>query len=296
MRNCTRWSSGIAAISVGLLLTGCAYLPFSNPESSSEDIINLLLYDPPKPTTNPAGRTAARTRTDKHNSMGSTGSPAKEVPQITLNSVRRCLVSLGMPNEIVQAANPTNYDNREALDAEGQPVAHSPRLVVLHETVVSEQETLNLFQTPHDADGNQASYHVLVPEDGRLVRIVSDAKRAFGAGNSAFQNYTIRLNPGSPGSINNIALHLSLVSPPDGRGEAPTHSGYTVSQYRSAAAQVLFWQARYGIPLGLLTTHQAVDLSKSRTDPRSFDWSAFLSIHHQLAATCGLQAYASTRP
>jgi hypothetical protein len=127
------------------------------------------------------------------------------------------------------------------------------------------------------------------------VRIVADGYRAFGAGNSAFRSYTIRLKPDSPGSINNIALHLSFVSPGDGRGDSPTHSGYTQRQYRSAAAQTLLWQATYGIPLNQLTTHKAVDRSQTRTDPRSFDWRQFLSTHSQLAASCKLQALTAER-
>ncbi|MFN7894578.1 MAG: peptidoglycan recognition family protein [Cyanobacteriota bacterium] len=287
------WLLRITAIWMGFHLTGCAFLPFSKPDSANDEMINNLLYNTPKPPSNAADKNPVQSRSEKQISMNLRRYPAEASPPVTLVSVRRCLANLGMPNEIVQAANPTNYDIRQALDAEGRTVAHSPKMVVLHETVISEQESIQMFQTPHTDDDNQASYHVLVTEDGRLVRIVSDDKRAFGAGNSAFNNYTIRLKPDSPGSINNVALHLSLVSPPDGRGETLTHSGYTVPQYRSTAAQVLFWQASYGIPLGLLTTHKDVDLSKSRKDPRSFDWSAFLSIHQQLATTCGLQAYTS---
>ena len=287
------WLLRITAILMGFHLTGCAFLPFSKPDSASDEIINNLLQNTPKPSPNIAGKNPVQSHSEKQISKNLRRYPTEASPQITLYSVRRCLANLGMPNEIVQAADPTNYDNRQALDTEGRPVAYSPMLIVLHETVISEQESIQMFQTPHADDDNQASYHVLVTEDGRLVRIVSDDKRAFGAGNSAFNNYTIRLKPGASGSINNVALHVSLVSPPDGRGETLTHSGYTEPQYRSTAAQVLFWQARYGIPLGLLTTHKAVDLSKSRKDPRSFDWSAFLSIHQQLATTCGLQAFTS---
>ncbi|MFN9661276.1 MAG: N-acetylmuramoyl-L-alanine amidase [Cyanobacteriota bacterium] len=214
---------------------------------------------------------------------------------LTLAGAQRCLQSGGIPKETFQEAHPTNYDRREKRDAEGQLVEHVPMMIVLHETVASEEDTLNFFRTPHPDESDQASYHMLIPEDGRRVRIVSDADRAFGAGNSAFSNYTIRLKPNTPGSINNVALHLSFVSPPDGRGEAPTHSGYTERQYRSAAAQVLLWQAAYAIPLDRLTTHKSVDQSQSRTDPRSFEWKIFLSAHSQLAAACGLQAYASIR-
>ena len=212
------WLLRITAILMGFHLTGCALLPFSKPDSASDEIINNLLQNTPKPSPNIAGKNPVQSHSEKQISKNLRRYPTEASPQITLYSVRRCLANLGMPNEIVQAADPTNYDNRQALDTEGRPVAHSPMLIVLHETVISEQESIQMFQTPHADDDNQASYHVLVTEDGRLVRIVSDDKRAFGAGNSAFNNYTIRLKPGASGSINNVALHVSLVSPPDGRG------------------------------------------------------------------------------
>lgn len=68
---------------------------------------------------------------------------------------------------------------------------------------------------------------------------------------------------------------MSLVSPGDGAdGEARRHSGYTPEQYRSLASQISLWQARWGIPASRVVTHQEVDRSGTRRDPRSFDWAA----------------------
>lgn len=289
------WRQVLPCVASGLLLTGCGWMPFSRPRTAQEDLIQQLLYDAPGQSSLPKGQPARRSRSDPLIPTGPNRSSRVEPALLTLDSLQRCLRSRGIPAETIQEANPTNYDSREQQDAEGQPVESAPRIIVLHETVASEEDTLNLFRTPHPNESDQASYHMLIPEDGRRVRIVDDGKRAFGAGNSAFSNYTIRLKPNTPGSINNIALHLSFVSPPDGRGEAPTHSGYSPRQYRSAAAQVLLWQATYGIPLDLLTTHKAVDRSQTRTDPRSFDWRTFLSTHHQLATACGLEIYTARR-
>lgn len=278
-----------------LCLSGCSWPPFFSPRPTGEDLISQLLYEPSTRSYRATGLPSHRSRTDKQLSLGPRRPLEQGAPKLPLETVQRCFRHLRIPAESFQAANPTNYDQRLHMDAEGRPVDSMPRLIVLHETVASEEDTLNLFRTPHMSQNAQASYHMLIPADGRRVRIVGDDKRAFGAGNSAFGNFTIRLTPDSPGSINNIALHLSFVSPPDGRGEAPTHSGYSQPQYRSAAAQVLLWQATYGIPLNQLTTHKAVDQSKTRTDPRSFDLGHFLSVHHQLAASCGLQAFAAER-
>jgi N-acetyl-anhydromuramyl-L-alanine amidase AmpD len=103
-------------------------------------------------------------------------------------------------------------------------------LIVLHETVVSAPATVAFFRTPHPRDDDQASYHLLVDRSGRRLRIVPDRQRAFGAGMAAFGDFTVRIRPTSPGSINNVALHLSLETPADGRGDGDGHSGYTPAQ------------------------------------------------------------------
>jgi hypothetical protein len=283
-----------ASILILCSLAGCSRFPWSTSTASDEHLINELLYGSPSPPDNRAGnRHDWLSRNDKQitpepRQISSGTSPSQSLP-----GLQRCLFARGIPQETLQSADPSNFDRRGRVDAEGRPVAHTPMLIVLHETVASEAETLNLFRTPHPDASSQASYHMLIPADGRRVRVVADVDRAFGAGNSAFDGFTIQLKSGIPGSINNIALHLSFVSPPDGREDAPTHSGYTPLQYRSAAAQTLLWQLSYGIPLERLTTHRAVDQSQTRTDPRSFDWSQFHSVHRQLAVSCGVQALAA---
>jgi len=171
-------------------------------------------------------------------------------------------------------ADPSNYGPRLAVDWQGRSVNHRPALIVLHETVVDEAAALALFRSPHHSDGQQASYHVLIGRDGRRIRVVPDEKRAFGAGDSDFQGLGLQLKPGLKPSVNNIALHVSLVSPPDGAdGEVREHSGYTQGQYQSLASQIALWQALYGIQPQAVVTHQEVDRSGTRRDPRSFDWS-----------------------
>lgn len=110
---------------------------------------------------------------------------------------------------------------------------------MLHKTVISAANTVKLFAAPHPRDADQASYHLLVDRSGQRLQIVPDAGWPFGAGMAAFGHFTVRIRPGSVGALNNVALHLSLATPPDGRGEGDGHSGYTPQQYRSAAAQEL---------------------------------------------------------
>jgi N-acetyl-anhydromuramyl-L-alanine amidase AmpD len=217
------------------------------------------------------------------------------VPPQPEEALQRCSQALAakaaLKPERATPADPTNFGERQQRDVLGRQVPHAPQLIVLHETVVSEADTLKLFQTPHPRDEDQASYHLLITPNGERLRLVADERRAYGAGMSAWGDMSVRIRPTSPGSINNVALHLSLVTPADGRGDASAHSGYTPAQYQAAAAQVLLWQARWGIPLNRLTTHAAVDRSRSRYDPRSFRWDRFEKAWKAAATTCGFTAY-----
>ena len=101
---------------------------------------------------------------------------------------------------------------------------------------------------------------------------MDDSRRAFGAGDSAFNGRAVKLKPDADPSVKNFALHVSLVTPADGRnGEARSHSGYTESQYRALAVQVAYWVKQYGINPAAIATHVEIDQSGTWRDPRSFD-------------------------
>ncbi|WP_242065501.1 peptidoglycan recognition family protein [Trichocoleus sp. FACHB-262] len=181
------------------------------------------------------------------------------------------------PRELVAFADPTNYGERVLKDVYGRSAAHAP-IVVLHETVSSANSTISFFQTPHPRDEDQASYHALITQDGTIVYLVSPDKRAFGAGNSVFNGpngpEAVKTHPKFPPSVNNFAYHISLETPPDGRNNGNRHSGYTAAQYESLSWLV----ARAAVPESRITTHQAVDRSGSRKDPRSFNQQTFLTL------------------
>jgi N-acetylmuramoyl-L-alanine amidase len=171
------------------------------------------------------------------------------------------------------AIDPSNYGRRFRQDAFGNPLDPTPRVVVLHETVSSLDSALNTFKTPHPRDEDQVSYHMLVGQQGEIVETVPSERRAFGAGNSAFNGRWAVTNPAVGGSINNFALHLSLETPVDGEDDESQHSGYSAAQYDATALVLADWMRRFPIPPQAITTHRHVDLGGERGDPRSFDWS-----------------------
>ena len=179
--------------------------------------------------------------------------------------------------ESVVLAHPSNFGWRFLRDVSGQAVQNAP-IVVLHETVGSYESAIGLFTTPHDDEDDQVSYHALIRADGKIVYTVPPTRRAYGAGDSVFinsarQEESVKTSPNYPASVNNFAYHLSLVSPEDGYdSDEAGHSGYTRSQYESLAWLV----AKTGIPEDRITTHQLVDRSGSRRDPRSFNVPYFL--------------------
>lgn len=202
--------------------------------------------------------------------------PQAPPPQPVQPPVRSQPTPSYQPRELVAFADPTNYGERVVRDTYGRPVVNAP-IVVLHETVSSANSTISFFQTPHPRDEDQASYHALITLDGTIVYLVPPEKRAFGAGNSVFNGpngpEAVKTHPKFPPSVNNFAYHISLETPPDGRNNGNRHSGYTAAQYESLSWLV----ARAAVPEARITTHQAVDRSGSRKDPRSFNTQTFLA-------------------
>ena len=197
------------------------------------------------------------------------------------------LVAQATPRQVVALADPSNYGDRFATDANGQPLTQD-FIAVLHETVGSAQSAINLFRTYHSRDADQVSYHTLIGRDGTIYYIVPPENRAFGAGNSVFNGpngpETARINPNFPPSVNNFAYHVSLETPGDGMNNRRSHSGYTQAQYTSLA----WLLAQTTIPDNRITTHQSVDRSGNRMDPRSFNRQQLLTLLRQYPSQSGL--------
>ncbi|WP_414527615.1 peptidoglycan recognition family protein [Nodularia chucula] len=185
------------------------------------------------------------------------------------------------PNYEIAGVHPSNYGQRYSHDVNGLP-ANNQAIIVLHETASSAASAVNFFQTPHEDDSVQASYHALVKLDGTIIYLVPPDKRAYGAANSVFESpngtETVVTNANLASSVNNFAYHVSLETPPDGRGNnfLKSHSGYTDLQYNSLAWLI----AQSQVPDYRITTHADVDRSGQKVDPLSFDGDKFLGLLH----------------
>ncbi|MBW4663821.1 MAG: peptidoglycan recognition protein family protein [Chroococcus sp. CMT-3BRIN-NPC107] len=187
------------------------------------------------------------------------------------------LVANYQPRYEISWAHPNNYGQRYAQDVNGVPV-NNQSIIVIHETVNSATSAINNFQTPHNNENAQVSYHTLIKLDGTVIYIVPPKFRAFGAGNSVFRGAkgieTVKTHTQFPPSVNNFAYHVAFETPLDGRNNSKSHSGYTQVQYNSLAWLI----AQSSVPENRITTHKAVDRSGSRIDPRSFDRQKFFDI------------------
>ena len=177
--------------------------------------------------------------------------------------------------------DPSNYGDRYTADINGVPF-NNQAIIVLHETTNSTSSAINFFQTRHDDENVQASYHAIIALDGQVIYLVPPEKRAFGAGNSVFKGAngveTVQTNPNLPPSVNNFAYHVSLETPTDawGKSNIESHSGYTEAQYNSLAWLI----AQSQVPDERITTHRAVDVGNGKVDPLSFDGEKFINKLH----------------
>lgn len=191
----------------------------------------------------------------------------------------------GPVQERSAVAHFTNFGWRFLVDWFGTSALHQP-IVVLHETVGSFESVINLFSESHPDDDDQVSYHALIRENGEIVYVVPPEYRAYGAGDSVFvnadrQEETVQTNGKYPPSVNNFAYHISLVTPAEGRHDQATHGGYTQNQYEALAWLV----SKTGVADDRITTHQIVDRSGTRIDPRSFNAEYFLKRLHSYPKT-----------
>lgn len=258
-------AAGAAALTCALVAWLLAGLRWPGGEHGPDGLLELMQANPA------AARKVSRPAPRPPQAAPWRSPMASLCPNVAPDLIAR-MASLQLAPRSIRT-DPSNFGERFEIDAYGNRIDPTPRVVVLHETVYGIESAISTFLTHHPRDEDQVSYHALVGLDGEVVQVLDPSKRAFGAGNSAFQGQWVVTNPKVGGSINNFSLHLSLETPLDGENDAPRHSGYSEAQYDATALVLADWMRRFDIPWDNITTHRHVDLGGERADPRSFDWS-----------------------
>jgi N-acetyl-anhydromuramyl-L-alanine amidase AmpD len=180
-------------------------------------------------------------------------------------------------NIIEKLADHSNFGARLTKDINNKNL-NNDLLVVLHETVIPANKTIEKFQANHPRDEDQASYHALITLNGTIIVIVPKTERAYGAGNSKFyfsKNFeSVQTNASISPSVNNFAYHIGLETPPISEKNNMHSFQYTKEQYKALAFLLYLQAADNFMPLksvSRITTHKYIDMSGTRSDPRNFD-------------------------
>lgn len=135
---------------------------------------------------------------------------------------------------------------------------HRPGMVVIHgDAGTSDEGTVGWIQDPV----SRVSYHYLVGRDGSEYRLVPEAEKAWHAGPSSWEGYTVR------GSVNPTSIGVAFAND----GEEP----FREIQYDVGGRLVAEICARHGIPVHLIRGHYEVSPGR-KTDPwKHFNWGVF---------------------
>ncbi len=126
-----------------------------------------------------------------------------------------------------------------------------PLLVVIHETLISAEESIIL----HGDSQYYASYHSLIHRSGKIIYLTPGDCKAYAAAQSTFTDLFGEIQEVN-GSVDDFAYHIALETPPDGiaNPKQEYHIGYTKEQYVSLA-----WLIRAtGVQLSRVIPHSAV--------------------------------------
>lgn len=135
---------------------------------------------------------------------------------------------------------------------------HLPGVVILHgDAGKSDEGTVSWIES----ETSKVSYHYLIGRDGAVYEFVPESEKAWHAGKSFLDGYTVA------GSVNPVSIGVSFAN--DGE------ESYRALQYKVGGELVADICRRHGIPAHLILGH--CDVSPGRkTDPwPHFDWAAF---------------------
>lgn len=148
-----------------------------------------------------------------------------------------------------------------------------PLLVVIHETLISAEDSIRLHADPN----YYGSYHALIHRSGFITYLTPGDCKAYAAANSIYVD-TFGEEQHINNSVNDFAYHIALETPPDGvtNKELDYHIGYTKEQYESLA-----WLcASTGVISNRITTHGNITIPNKTNEPKCFNEDYFFNIYN----------------
>ena len=149
-------------------------------------------------------------------------------------------------SEIIDCPSP-NFDDREA------PIS----MIVLHYTGM--QDAASAIARLCDPAA-KVSCHYLIAEDGQILRMVDEAKRAWHAGPSFWRTLQ---------NVNSASIGIELVNPGHDHGYRP----FPEEQMQALLPLLADIVDRYDIPRGNIVGHSDVAPSRKRDPGELFDWA-----------------------
>jgi N-acetylmuramoyl-L-alanine amidase len=166
----------------------------------------------------------------------------KLIPWVLAALLSGCVTAPPVGNPLAQWSPSPNFDERR------------PRLIVLHATEMdSAQAALAVLKGSNS--GGRVSAHYLITEDGRILQLADDAKRAWHAGAGRWRG----LN-----DINSVSIGIELDN--DG-GEA-----YTQEQMAALTVLLADLCDRHGIPRSAIIGHSDMAPTRKKDPGMHFPW------------------------
>lgn len=149
-----------------------------------------------------------------------------------------------------------------------------PLLVVIHETLISAEDSIRLHADP----SYYGSYHALINRSGFITYLTPANSKAYAAANSKFINH-LGDEEHVDNSVDDFAYHIALETPEDGIRNKNNryHIGYSKEQYKSLA-----WLCKAtGVDTRRITTHGSIQ-TPDTSEPRCFN-NYYLSLELEKA-------------
>jgi N-acetylmuramoyl-L-alanine amidase len=134
----------------------------------------------------------------------------------------------------------------------------APDMIVLHYTGVPDnQEAINFLCNPD----SKVSAHYVVLQDGRIVQLVAEARRAWHAGTSSWAGET---------DVNSCSIGIEIANPGHDHG----YPAFPKRQIAAVTALCRSILGRYRIPADRVLAHSDVAPARKQDPGEKFPWKA----------------------